>query len=92
MPYLTGPRREAFALARNTLKTTRIDGVGELVYLFCYMADLYVGQHITNFELLNSVVGAFESAKMEFYRKMMAGYEDGKEQSNGPIWNGAEDK
>jgi hypothetical protein len=92
MPYLTGPRREAFALARNTLKTTRIDGIGELVYLFCYMADIYVGQHITNFELLNSVVGAFESAKAEYIRNMLVPYEQNKQSTNGDVWKGAEDK
>ena len=90
MPYITGPRREAFSLARNTLKTTRIDGIGELVYLFCYMADLYVGQHITNFELLNSVVGAFESAKSEYIRNMLVPYEQNKQSTNGDVWKAEE--
>lgn len=91
MPYISPPRREAFAQLRNAVKSTRLDTVGELEYLFCYLADLYVGQHIKNFELLNGVVGAFESGKMEFYRKMVAGYEDGKETANGTVWN-KEDK
>ena len=86
MPYISGPRRESFAVARNTLKSTRLDTIGELVYMFCWMADHYMSQHIMNFENLNAVMGAFESAKAEFYRKMIADYEDGKEAANGPVW------
>lgn len=88
MPYISSPRREAYALLRQAVKDTRVDTIGELEYLFCYLADLYVGQHLMSFELLNSVVGAFESGKMEFYRKMVAGYEDGKEAANGTVWEG----
>ena len=86
MPYISRARREAFTLARNTLKSTRLDSVGELVYMFCWMADHYMSQHIMNFENLNAVIGAFESAKAEFYRKMIAEYEEGKESTHGTVW------
>ena len=86
MPYISAPRRESFALARNTLKTTRIDTIGELEYLLCYMADLYLSQHIMNFDNLNAVVGAFESGKMEVYRRLVAEYEDQKIASNGDVF------
>jgi len=86
MPYISTPRREAFALAKNTLKSTRLDTPGELVYMFCYMVDLYLSQRMTNFENLNAVIGAFESAKLEVYRRLVAEYEDQKIASNGDVF------
>ena len=86
MPYISSPRREAYALLRQAVKDTRVDTIGELEYLFCYLADLYVGQHLMSFELLNSVVGAFESGKMEFYRTVLGPYEQTKRESNGDVW------
>ena len=86
MPYITGPRREVFALLEEELKSTRIDTPGELVYLFCRVADLYVSQHLVEFRVMNDVIGALENAKLEFHRKVLANYENEKEEENGTVW------
>ena len=86
MPYITGPRREVFALLEEELKSTRIDTPGELVYLFCRIADLYVSQRLREFRIMNDVVGALENAKLEFHRKVVANYENEKELESGTVW------
>ena len=86
MPYISPPRREAYALLRNAVRQTRIDNVGELTYLLDFLADLYMETHNFDYLHLCQVVGAFECAKAEFQRKMVADYEDGKEQANGTVW------
>jgi len=85
-PYITPVRREAFALLEEELKSTRIDTPGELVYLFCRVADLYVSQRLREFRIMNDVVGALENAKLEFHRKVVANYEKEKELENGTVW------
>ena len=87
MPYITPVRREAFALLEEELKSTRIDTPGELVYLFCRVADLYVSQHLVEFRVMNDVVGALENAKLEFCRRVLAEFESKKELENGTIWS-----
>jgi hypothetical protein len=86
MPYITQQRREAFATLEKEMSFTRVDTPGEMVYLFCRIADLYMSQHLFEFARLNDVIGAFENAKEEFRRKMINDYEDGKEQTNGTVW------
>jgi len=86
VPYISPARREAFALARNTIKSTRLDSIGELEYMFCWMADLYLSQHIVNFENLNAVIGAFESGKLEVYRRLCADYEQKKMETKGDVF------
>lgn len=86
MPYITPARREAFALLEEELKSTRIDTPGELVYLFCRIADLYVSQHLVEFRVMNDVIGALENAKFEFHRKVVVKRENEKEEENGTVW------
>jgi len=86
MPYITLARREAFALLEEELKSTRTDTPGELVYLFCRVADLYVSQHLVEFRVMNDVIGALENAKLEFHRKVVADFENKKELENGTVW------
>ena len=84
-PYISSPRREAYAHLKQEIKKTRIDTVGELTYLFDLLADLYMSQHMMNYENLNAVVGSFECAKLEFWRRVTAPYEDTKIESNGAL-------
>lgn len=86
-PYISPPRREAYALLRQAMKSTRVDNIGELTYLFDFLADLYMSTHNFDYLHLCQVVGAFECAKQEFMRKQLADYEDSKEQANGTIWS-----
>ena len=91
MPYISEPNREKLCGARVAIKSSRLDTIGDVEYLFCLIADHYLSLHPFAFATLNSIVGAFECGKMEFYRKMASVYEDGKEKANGTVWTqGAE--
>lgn len=59
--------------------------VGELTYLFYSKALEYLEYHAKNFSTLSSIVAAFECAKLEFYRRHIAPYEDEKIQENGDV-------
>lgn len=39
-----------------------------------------------NYQLINDVIGAVEGAKLEFYRRMAAPYEDKKKDENGDVY------
>lgn len=38
-----------------------------------------------SYTVFNSIIGVFESAKLEFYRRRVASYEDEKIQENGAV-------
>ena len=39
-----------------------------------------------SYSSINEIIGVLECAKMEFYRKVAANYEDGKEEENGNVY------
>ena len=58
---------------------------GELNYLLTKMVLLYLGKN-PNYERYNAAVGALESCKLEYYRRMVAPYEDFKKDVNGDVY------
>lgn len=83
MPYITAERRrELTDEAHPTPKT-----VGELNYLVTMIADRYLAYAGANYEQINAVVGALECAKLEFYRRVAAPYEDVKLVRNGDVYH-----
>lgn len=61
---------------------------GELNYLITALVIEYMqGKHV-NYEFLNSIVGALESCKLEFYRRVLVPYEEQKRFENGDVYNG----
>lgn len=83
MPYITKNRRkhldcviDHFSIPQNT---------GELVYVLTKMCHKYVEAGLFNFVALNSVIGALECTKTEFYRKVVAPYEEKKRRENGSV-------
>ena len=80
MPYVTQDRREV--LDKNSLPLS----AGELNYLITKMCLKFVKTHELNYQVLNDVVGALEGAKLEFYRRMVAPYENTKIRGNGDVY------
>lgn len=61
---------------------------GELNYIISCMADNMLEANC-NYARMNEIVGALESAKAEFQRRVMAPYEDKKINENGDVYRKA---
>lgn len=59
---------------------------GELNYKITQLCTAFILQHGENYGNINSVVGVLECAKMEFYRRLAAPYEDTKIAENGDVY------
>lgn len=80
MPYITERRR---------LDISRGDEIvtpGELQYLIALLINNYVGTMNLSYQTINDIVGALEGAKLEFYRRIAAPYEDKKIAENGDVY------
>ena len=81
MPYIQ-------QLARSELRTTQRQPktAGEFNYLVTKMAIAYFQTQGSNYQAINDVIGALEGAKLEFYRRLVSGYEDTKVKENGDVY------
>lgn len=84
MPYIK---------AQDRVKFEGNDGVyldastpGELNYLFTITLQEYVENKGLSYQTINDIVGALEGAKLEFYRRVAAPYEDTKIKENGDVY------
>jgi len=89
MPYIKQARRDELAEVDGIASP---DVAGELNYEITKLITTYVDQHGLNYQRINDVVGALEGAKLEFYRRVAAPYENDKIKENGDIpyyadWN-----
>lgn len=78
MPYVKEDRRYLGANAENA---------GELNYQFTVLACRYIRTHGLSYEHINAVLGAFEGAKQEFYRRVAVPYEETKMEANGDVYD-----
>lgn len=78
MPYI--PRDERF-YAAFTPETP-----GELNYAITVLVMDYLRGKKHSYKTMNEIVGALECAKTEFYRRVMAPYEDEKCKQNGDVY------
>ena len=85
-PYIAQTRRGDFGVLLEEIKSTRIDNPGEVVYLFCKIADIYLSQHLMEFARMNDIMGALESAKADFIRNVLGPYEVKKQTERGDVW------
>ena len=58
---------------------------GQLNYQITRLIQAYFVMH-PNYQGINDVIGALEGAKMEFYRRVAAPYEDKKILENGDVY------
>lgn len=88
MPYVTESERRQFECAIKELQIGMSAGitVGQLNYLFTRIALIYTELRGLNYTCLNDVVGALESAKAEFQRRLVAPYEEKKANKNGDVY------
>ena len=82
MPYIKQERRDTY----RVFEGTQFQGPGDLNYVFTKVLNAYVEQYGLKYQVINDVVGALEGAKLEFYRRVAAPYEDGKIKENGDVY------
>lgn len=59
---------------------------GELNYLITQLIQTYWTDH-GRYQAINDILGALEGAKLEFYRRVAAPYEDTKIKENGDVYD-----
>jgi hypothetical protein len=79
MPYIKREDRE------RVLQSSEATTPGELNYLFTELIETYIRGQL-NYQRINDVIGALEGAKLEFYRRVAAPYEDSKIAENGDVY------
>ena len=85
MPYIKQERRDALRKNGHDM-----DGPGELNFLMTRLALLYIEQRggieALSYQQINDILGAFEGAKLEFYRRVAVPYEQSKIRQNGDVY------
>ena len=89
MPYITEDDRSKFESPLDLLtEIIHKYGIsnGELNYLITCLGMMYVARHGMSYNVGSDIIKAFECAKLEFYRRIMAPYEDKKIEQNGDVY------
>lgn len=79
MPYISKTARPGVAASGP-------ENPGELNYLITRLVLDYIGREPASYQRINDVLGALEGAKLEFYRRYAAPYEDIKLAQNGDVY------
>ena len=85
MPYIEQKVRERFENLVKSLHLTPIQNAGELNYLITQLVHSYLETKVRSYQNYNDALGALEGAKLELYRRHIAGYEDVKIETNGDV-------
>lgn len=90
MPYIKPEKREKLNLIIDQADGI-IDTEGELNYLLTGIVLGWVKHKSRiagkfSYEIGNAAMGVLESAKLEFYRRLMVPYEDSKIKANGDVY------
>ena len=89
MPYIKKDDRVRYNQIISELQELTEPGIrtpGELNYLVTQLCIDYLVLHGKSYQTINDIAGALEGAKLEFYRRVAAPYEDKKVQENGDVY------
>jgi len=84
MPYIKREDRAKFTQLLLDLGML-IKSEGELNYCITELLLIYMSPRDISYTLLNKLMGVLECAKLEFYRRFVAPYEDEKIRENGDL-------
>jgi hypothetical protein len=82
MPYIKQENRGIFETAINSIPLMEVGGLNYLITNCCIK---YLEQHPQSYKTYNDIIGVLECAKLEFYRRRIAQYEDKKIVENGDV-------
>jgi hypothetical protein len=85
MPYIRQEQRDELMNLQIKIADMPAANAGELNFLFTLVVRAYIEKHGLNYQKINDVVGALESAKAEFQRRIVGPYEDKKIVENGDV-------
>lgn len=86
MPYITQKRRDEMCAVGETGHHPPMNVAGELNYEITVKICKYLEQHGRSYQTINDIIGALEGAKLEFYRRIAAPYEETKICHNGDVY------
>jgi predicted DNA-binding protein with PD1-like motif len=86
MPYIKQRDRLYYKATLDRLSQIVIETPGELNYLLTSIANQYLNDNKVSYGTFNNIIGALESAKLEFYRRQIAEYEEKKIEENGDLF------
>ncbi len=94
MPYIKPEKRAELSFLTIQMKKIMpaVSTPGDLNYLITELCLAYTAankkgdSYSPNYALINEVIGAMECAKLEFYRRLAAPYEDVKIAENGDVY------
>ncbi len=84
MPYITKARRLAIEEGHSNPANA-----GEMNFVLTMMCNAYMeaDPKSPNYTKLNEIVGMLECVKLEFYRRIVADYENEKIEENGDVYS-----
>ncbi len=82
MPYIRKSRREQLNSDHNYKPLV----AGELNYKITQLFIEYLDRNGLSYQTINDILGAVESAKLEFNRRVVSNYEDQKIKDNGDVY------
>ncbi|UCC73692.1 MAG: hypothetical protein JSV86_03795 [Gemmatimonadota bacterium] len=88
MPYITQESRALYDNALTRLAETVSDATpdGDLNYVVTRILSDWLQKRGLSYTAIADVVKVLETAKLEFYRRIAAPYEDGKAALNGDVY------
>lgn len=86
MPYIKQEDRERITDNGLGIEIDAPNNAGELNYAITMLCDTYFKINGGRYQQINDIVGALEGAKLEFYRRVAAPYEDVKIKENGDVY------
>lgn len=84
MPYIKQQDREKFNSSAKDI-ADKASCAGDLNYALTVIIQSYIEKKGLNYANCNEIVGMLDCCKMEFYRKIVAPYEEKKINENGDV-------
>jgi len=81
MPYIKQKQRDSL-----NVNAPHAETAGELNYCVTQLIIHYIELNGLEYQTINDIVGALEGAKLEFYRRVAAPYENVKIKENGDVY------
>jgi hypothetical protein len=81
MPYIPKNRRDDIDIGLQYPRT-----IGEVNYAITGVCNEWAKLRGRNYSTYNEIIGVLECAKLEFYRRAVAAYEDEKIKLNGDVY------
>ncbi len=90
MPYITRDRRASYdnAIAGLSAAIAEDTPDGDMNYIITRLLDGWLSKRGLSYTAIADVVKVLETAKLEFYRRVAAPYEDEKIAVNGDVYGG----